>query len=195
MRAAKAVIGLCCACNAPGNHTAASDPGSGSKGLRKGSVVTSSSGAPVRQHGLSEGQRVPDVELTLQDGRHVGLKDFRGKKVVLFFYPMDDTPGCRAEAQGFRDYHQQFLNENSLVLGVSLQGAESHQAFIAKERLPFDLVVDNEAHVSRAFGVPIHGQATARQTYLIGENGMVEEVWRQVSPREHAQAVLSAIRH
>ncbi len=194
MRAAKAVIGLCCACNAPGNHSAASDPGKSSN-TRRGSVVAASSGVPTRHHGLNEGQRPPALELTLQDGSRLDLESLQGKKVVLFFYPMDDTPGCRAEARGFRDHHQDFLDSNSVVMGVSLQGAESHREFIEKEKLPFDLVVDNDAAVSRAFGVPIHGQATARQTYLLNEDGSVEAVWRQVSPKEHAKEVLDAIRN
>ncbi len=189
------MIGLCCACNAPGNHAAASDPGVGAKRLQKGSLVATSSGEPTRHRGLGEGQKAPPVSLTLQDGRRVELEHLLGQKVVLFFYPMDDTPGCRAEAHGFRDNYQQFVDSNTVVMGVSLQGPESHKAFIAKERLPFDLVVDNEAAVSRAFGVPIHGQATARQTYLIDEDGAITEVWRRVSPKEHALEVLNAIRN
>jgi thioredoxin-dependent peroxiredoxin len=142
---------------------------------------------------LSPGTPAPDVALTLHYGKQLRLSELRGKRVVLFFYPMDDTPGCRAEAQGFRDHFDQFQDRDAVILGVSLQGAESHKAFIEKERLPYDLVVDDRALVSEAFGVPVHGHVTARQTFLVNENGAISHVWRKVAPRTHATQVLAAL--
>lgn len=196
MRLPTAMVGMCLACNSP--RTGAIDPGP--KGdlvtPRLNTVLADRSLAPdADELQLAPGQAAPDVTLTLHNGKTLQLSELRGKNVVLFFYPMDDTPGCRAEARGFRDHYDQFLSKNSVVLGVSLQGAESHRAFIDKEKLPFDLVVDNRASVSKAFGVPIHGSVTARQTFLLDSDGKISKIWREVSPHEHARRVLSNLPH
>lgn len=185
------MVGVCLACNSP--RTAATDlgPKGGAPTPGRTTVLADPNATlPHHEPELTPGEDAPDVALTLQDGKTVQLRELRGKNVVMFFYPMDDTPGCRAEARGFRDHYAEFLARNSVVYGVSLQGPESHQAFIDKEKLQFDLVVDNQANVSRAFGVPIHGQVTARQTFLLDADGKVTHVWRQVSPHEHARQVL-----
>jgi peroxiredoxin Q/BCP len=187
---------MCFACNSTGTQTAATEPANGSEPSEDPGQIHADpdesrlyGGQPKLQRGMT----APDVDMMLQNGKRLKLSELRPKRVVLFFYPMDDTPGCRAEAQGFRDHFAEFKERDSVVLGVSLQGPESHRKFIEKERLPFDLVVDDKAEMSEAFGVPIRGQATARQTFLIDGNGAVAEVWRQVAPREHAAEVLASL--
>lgn len=142
---------------------------------------------------LQPGTSAPAIPLPLQDGREINFVDLRGKHVVLYFYPMDNTPGCRVEAQGFRDAKPQLDSADAIVLGVSRQKAASHQSFIDKEGLNFDLVVDAKGDVARAFGVGTLGPLTARRTFLIGPDGAIRRVWSSVTPAKHAAEVLEAI--
>lgn len=140
-----------------------------------------------------EGDSVPDVALITQDGKELRFAQLAGKNVVLFFYPKDNTSGCRIEAQGFRDTIEDFNGENTVVLGVSMQGAESHESFIDNEQLPYDLIVDETGAVAKAFGVAINGDTSARDTILVGKDGKIRRVWRGVSPKGHAREVFAAL--
>lgn len=142
---------------------------------------------------LKAGDDAPALTLTLQDGKTVPLKSLLGKQVVVYFYPKDDTPGCTVEAQGIRDQWDAFQAAGIQVFGVSMQDAASHTAFIEKHQLPFDLVVDADHSVAKAFGVPVTGgQFAARHTFLIGQDGKIKRVWREVTPKEHAKELLEA---
>ncbi|MEO7332131.1 MAG: peroxiredoxin [Minicystis sp.] len=141
---------------------------------------------------LKEGDAAPDLELTLQTGKTVKLSSLKGKTVAIYFYPKDDTPGCTVEAQGIRDNWEQLAAANITVIGVSLQDAASHQQFIDKYKLPFDLAVDTTGAVARAFGVPVHGEYASRQTFLIGPDGKIKKVWPDVKPSGHAAEILAA---
>lgn len=142
---------------------------------------------------LKVGDDAPAVSFTLQDGKTVSLASLKGKQVVVYFYPKDDTPGCTVEAQGIRDEWQAFEKAGIEVFGVSLQDAASHSAFIEKHKLPFDLVVDSDQAVPKAFGVPVSGgQYAARHTFLIGADGKIKRIWREVTPKQHAQELLEA---
>lgn len=141
--------------------------------------------------GLTVGEVVPNVALSLQNGKIVNLADLRGRAVVLYFYPKDDTPGCRVEAQGFRDLHSEFVAANTVVYGVSTQDENSHIAFIQKENLPFDLVIDSEGKLAKTFGVRMMGSVTARQTVLIDSEGKLAAKWVDVTPNTHAAEVLA----
>lgn len=208
MRIPTAFLGMCLACNSSGSKTPGADPSTApqrsggrapaeleGEGVERAELAKEGDrlATEARESEPHLGKPAPDVSLLLQDGRRLKLSELLGRNVVLFFYPMDDTPGCRAEAQGFRDRYEQFKQANTAIFGVSLQGKESHQAFIDKEQLPFDLVVDTDAKVSEAFGVPVHGQVTARQTFLIDEKGLVAKVWRSVSPSQHPAEVLNQV--
>lgn len=153
---------------------------------------SSAPAAPAAVKALAEGDAAPDVALPLQSGKTVRLADFKGKPVAVYFYPADATPGCTIEAQGIRDTWEDLQKEGVVVLGVSSQGADSHKAFIEKEKLPYDLVIDDKGAVASAFGVPMNGGYHARQTYLVGKDGKIKKVWPKVTPTGHAQEILAA---
>jgi peroxiredoxin Q/BCP len=126
-----------------------------------------------------------------QHGKQVSLASHRGRHVLLYFYPKDDTPGCTAEACGFRDHRAEI---DAVVYGVSLDDAVSHQAFIAKYKLPFNLLVDRDKRLAHAYGVLPEGSAyTARSSFLIGPDGLIKQVWPKVKPEEHWAEVKEAI--
>jgi thioredoxin-dependent peroxiredoxin len=151
----------------------------------------SAAAAAVSDKDLVAGDMAPDVELPLQDGSKVKLADKKGGIVLVYFYPKDDTPGCTAEAQGLRDNFDELKGLGVTVYGVSTQDADSHQAFIDKYDLPFPLVID-DGTVSKAFQVPSKLGFLARQSFLIGKDGKILKVWRDVDARAHAAEVLAA---
>lgn len=157
-------------------------------------TAASASAAPTSaEKMLKEGDAAPDVEMTLQDGRKVKLSSLKGQLVTVYFYPKDETTGCTIEAQNFRDRFDDLKKAGITVIGVSTQDAASHKAFIEKEKLPFDLAVDEDKALAKAFGVPLRGPGLhARQTFLIGKDGKIKKVWRDVTPKDHADEVLAA---
>lgn len=176
------VIGALVACNNKPKGTEGSAPAS----------VTSSAASGAN---LKEGDPAPDVEMTLQDGRKLKLSSLKGQIAVLYFYPKDQTQGCTIEAQNFRDRFDELKKAGITVIGVSTQDAASHKAFIEKEKLPFDLAVDEDKALAHAFGVPLIGPGLhSRQTFLVGKDGAIKKVWRDVKPKDHADEVLAAAR-
>jgi len=146
---------------------------------------------------ISEGEEAPDFILFADDGRKVSLKDYRGKKVVLYFYPKDGTPGCTREAIEFRDMAEDFEKEGAIILGVSKDKVRSHQKFKRKHDLPFTLLSDPEGKVLDLYGVwkkkSLYGRTfmgTERTTFLIDENGIVSKAYRKVKAKGHAQVCL-----
>jgi peroxiredoxin Q/BCP len=148
---------------------------------------------------IKEGNAAPDFTATNTDGETVRLKDLRGKKVVLYFYPKDDTPGCTKEACSFRDSFAQFRKQGIEVIGVSTDSEASHKKFTAKYKLPFTLLADTDHLIADAYGV--YGEkkfmgrtymGVKRMTFLIDEKGKVRKVFEKVKPEEHAQEVLEA---
>lgn len=148
--------------------------------------------APTAVTTLNVGDPAPTVDMPLQDGTHVKVSDFKGKNVVVYFYPKDQTTGCTIEAQNFRDKFDELTKANITVIGVSAQDAASHKAFIDKEKLPFNLAVDTDGSIAKAFGVPTNNGFHSRQTILIGKDGKVKKIWPNVSPKDHASDVLQA---
>ena len=148
---------------------------------------------------LREGDTAPDFETRDERGNPVKLSDLRGQKVVLYFYPKDDTPGCTKEACSFRDNHQSYEDAGIKVLGVSLDTGESHQAFISKYNLPFTLLSDTDHSLSDAYGV--YGEQSwgdkkymgvARKTFLIDEEGKIKKIFDKVNVEAHADEVMQA---
>lgn len=155
---------------------------------------TNAAPAPAPTAPLAVGDAAPDATLLLHDGTTVTLASLRGSRVLVYFYPKDDTPGCTVEAQGLRDRHADLAAAGIKVFGVSVQGADSHKAFIDKHALPFPLVADTDAKVATAFRVPLIGPGlTKRQSFLIGKDGRLEAVWLDVDPSTHAADVLAAL--
>lgn len=129
---------------------------------------------------------------TAQDhrGEQVSLSDFRGRRVILYFYPKDDTPGCTTEACALRDSHDAFEEHGVAVLGVSADDVDSHAAFREKYDLPFTLLADPGKEIISAYGVEGGRGHAERATFLIDEEGVVERVYRDVDPANHAEQLL-----
>lgn len=150
---------------------------------------------------LKEGDWAPAFTAPTNGGGTARLKDFKGKHVVLYFYPKDDTPGCTKEACGFRDAFKDFEKAGAVVLGVSTDSVKKHDQFVDKFKLPFTLLADGDRAIVEAYGVwgkkKFMGReylGTHRVTFLIGPDGRIRKIWSSVKPDEHAAEVLAAIR-
>ena len=146
---------------------------------------------------VNAGQKAPDFTLKADDGRKVSLGDYRGKNVLLYFYPKDGTPGCTKEAVQFRDMIEKFEKDGVVIIGVSKDRVKSHQKFKRKHELPFTLLSDPEGKVLDLYGVwkekSMFGRTflgTERTTFLIDESGIVKKVYRKVKVKGHAQVCL-----
>ena len=149
---------------------------------------------------LKEGDRAPAFEADASDGSRVSLGDFKGRSVILYFYPRDDTPGCTKEACAFRDDFAAFRKAGAVVLGVSTDSIKSHEKFVKKYKLPFLLLADEDKKIVNAYGV--YGKKSFlgriflgihRVTFLIGPDGRIKRIWPRVKPAEHAAEVLAAL--
>ena len=141
---------------------------------------------------LSVGTNAPAFTTVDDEGNSVSLSDFKGKTVVLYFYPKDDTPGCTKQAQSFRDNFSEYQNKDVVVLGVSQDDRESHQKFKEKYNLPFKLLVDSDGALTKAYDVDGGGYAK-RVTYIIDGNGEISKVDSNINTSTHATDVLSSI--
>ena len=145
---------------------------------------------------VSEGDRAPDFSLSSQDGSQVSLQQYRGKWVVLYFYPKDFTQGCTIEAHSFQKDEAQYKSKNTIVLGVSLDSSDSHKQFCAKEGLNFKLLADESAQVATRYGSVMEYQGkqyAARNTFVVDPSGIVRKIYRDVNPSGHSKEVLSAL--
>jgi len=148
---------------------------------------------------LKEGDKAPDFTSTDQDGNTVSLKDLKGQRVALYFYPKDDTPGCTKEACSFRDADDVYSKKGIKVFGVSTDNEKSHQKFISKFQLPFDLLADTDKNIVEAYGVwgekSMYGKkymGTMRKTFLIDGDGKIVKIFDKVDVANHADEVLEA---
>jgi len=148
---------------------------------------------------LKPGDKAPEILGINQDGKELKLSDFSGKKIVLYFYPKDNTPGCTAQACSLRDNYDTLRKAGFEVIGVSADSTKSHQGFISKQHLPFNLIADTETVLSRVFGTwgekSMYGRkymGMFRTTYIIDENGIIEKVIepKEVNTKNHAEQIL-----
>ena len=146
---------------------------------------------------LEKGTSAPDFKLDDQDGNPVSLSDFKGKKILLWFYPKASTPGCTIEGQEFRDEFQKFQEKNTVILGMSADSVKSQKNFCEKQNFPFSLISDPEKATIRkyeAIGLKkMYGreyEGIFRISYLIDENGYIQKTYGKVKPKEHAKEVL-----
>lgn len=149
---------------------------------------------------LQVGEMAPDFELLSDAGEPVRLSQLRGKKVILYFYPKDDTSGCTTQACGFRDAHPTIEEKHAVVLGVSPDGVKSHQKFKTKHSLPFTLLVDDQHIVAEAYGVwvekSMYGKkymGVERSHFVIDEEGRLAEVARKVKPEDSVRSAIAAL--
>ncbi|MBB6500538.1 thioredoxin-dependent thiol peroxidase [Pedobacter cryoconitis] len=149
---------------------------------------------------LKEGQKAPEFTAADQDGNTISLNQFQGKKVVLYFYPKDDTPGCTAEACDFRDNYQGLKAQGIVVLGVSVDDEKSHQKFATKHNLPFTLLADTDKKIVEAYGVwgekNMYGKkymGTNRTTFVIDENGLIAHIIKKVDTKNSTSQILELL--
>lgn len=146
------------------------------------------------------GQPVPDFALPATGGKTLALADFKGKKLLLYFYPKDNTPGCTQEGQAFAEHIESFQRLNTVILGVSRDSLSLHEGFKSKQNFPFDLLSDQDETLCQVFDVikmkNMYGKQVRgieRSTFLIDENGVLIQEWRKVKVKEHVQAVLQVL--
>lgn len=149
---------------------------------------------------ITIGRKVPDFSLPTTGGRQVALKSLKGRDVVLYFYPKDDTPGCTLEGKDFRDLHARFMRKGAVILGVSRDSLGSHERFCDKYALTFDLLSDADEELCKLFDVikmkNMYGKKVRgieRSTFLIGGDGVLRREWRKVKVDGHAAEVLAAL--
>lgn len=149
---------------------------------------------------LKVGELAPNFKLFNQSNEEVSLSDFKGKKVVLYFYPKDNTSGCTKQALGFKELFQEYLDNNYVIIGISKDSVKSHQKFIEKYQLPFILLSDPELEVlklyqvwgeKKMYGKPYMG--VLRTTYVIDENGFISNIYEKVKPEENAKEILCSL--
>jgi len=143
------------------------------------------------------GSKAPDFDVNDQDGNNVKLSDFLGKKVILYFYPKDQTPGCTAQSCNLRDHYQDLTDAGYVVLGISSDSEKSHQRFIEKQNLPFTLLADVDKKVHNLYGTwvekKLYGRTymgTARTTFIINEEGVIADIIAKVKTKDHTAQIL-----
>lgn len=151
---------------------------------------------------LNEGDLAPAIEAVDQNGEIITLEEYRGRKVILYFYPKDNTPGCTAESCDLRDNYSQFLEQGFEIIGVSADSEKSHQKFISKFNLPFRLISDVDKKVLKDYGAwgekKLYGKSfmgIQRKTFIISEDGTVEKIIEKVKTKEHSKQIFTELSH
>lgn len=140
---------------------------------------------------LQEGDKAPSFVGTTQDGSTLRLEDFKGKKIVLYFYPKDNTPGCTKQACNLRDHHTDLLKKGYVVIGVSNDSVSSHQRFSQKYQLPFPLIADSDQQITQMYGISRILWFPRRTTFLIDEQGYIKKIISRVKTSDHTAQILS----
>ena len=150
---------------------------------------------------LSIGDKIPDLTLPANGGREVSFRDYKGKKLIVYFYPKDNTPGCTQEGQDFRDLYKQFQKAGADIVGISKDSVKSHDNFVAKFEFPFTLLADTEGKACEAFDAIVEKSMYGKKymgidrcTWLFDDKSKLRQVWRGVKVKGHAAAVLDAVK-
>ncbi len=180
-----ALAGVTSACSKPSS-------GNGDKPSSSTSTTVAASPSPSQASlaKLQPGDAPPAFTATASNGTKVDLAAWKGKNVVVYFYPKDDTPGCTKEAQSFRDASAKLQESDIVVVGVSEQNDESHKAFADKYELTFALVADTDGSIAQKFGVPVNNGYASRMSFLIGKDGKIKKVYPKVDPSAHTEEIL-----
>jgi peroxiredoxin Q/BCP len=151
---------------------------------------------------LKEGDPAPAIDAVDQEGKRITLEEYKGRKVVLYFYPKDNTPGCTAEACDLRDHYSQFIKKGFEVIGVSADSGNSHQKFISKFELPFRLISDVDKKVLKDYGAwgekKLYGKSflgIRRKTFIIDQNGTIEKIIEKVNTKAHSEQIFDQLSH
>lgn len=156
-------------------------------------TVTTATAAPAGGE-LAVGQPAPPFKAKAHDGQDIDLAALKGKQVVLYFYPKDETPGCTKEACAFRDAWNDLAKTGVVLVGVSTDSLESHKQFAEHHKLPFHLISDESGAIAKAYGVPNNGGFLGRQTFVIGADGNVKKIYRSVDVTKHASEILADVK-
>lgn len=178
-----ALLGLNVACSKEEKATEAASPPS--------TTSEAPTASPPAEKILKAGAEAPAFSAVAHSGEKIALKELRGKKVVLYFYPKDNTPGCTVEAQAFRDNHETYVSRDVVVIGVSTQDNDSHRQFAEEHGLKFALIADEDRSIAKSYGVGSMLGMSKRVTFLIGPDGKIAKVYEDVTPKEHAAQLLS----
>lgn len=150
---------------------------------------------------MNLGQSVPDFEFTATNHLNGHLSDYKGQKIILYFYPKDSTPGCTTEGQDFRDAYPQFQALNTQIFGISRDSLKSHENFKAKQNFPFDLICDHDEQLCQLFDVikmkSMYGKQVRgieRSTFIIDSHGILQHEWRKISVKGHVEEVLTTLK-
>lgn len=143
---------------------------------------------------VTEGKPAPMVKAKAQDGTDIDLAALKGKQVVLYFYPKDETPGCTKEACAFRDAWNELAKTGVVLVGISTDSLESHKQFAEHHKLPFHLISDADGSIAKAYGVPSNAGFLGRQTFVIGSDGNVKKIYRSVDVSKHASEILADVK-
>jgi thioredoxin-dependent peroxiredoxin len=159
----------------------------------KSSTTTAAAATPSSAE-VAEGKPAPQVKARAHDGTEIDLAALKGKPVVLYFYPKDETAGCTKEACAFRDAWSDLAKTNVVLVGISTDSLDSHKQFAEHHKLPFHLISDTDGSIAKAYGVPNRAGFLGRQTFVIGADGNLKKIYRNVDVSTHAADVLAALK-
>lgn len=157
-------------------------------------AATATATGTANEGELAPGTPAPAIKAKAHDGTDIDLAALKGKQVVLYFYPKDETPGCTKEACAFRDAWDDLAKTGVVLVGVSTDSLESHKKFAEHHKLPFHLISDENGSIAKAYGVPNNGGFLGRQTFVIGADGNVKKVYRSVDVTKHAAEILADVK-
>jgi thioredoxin-dependent peroxiredoxin len=178
---------------APSNTSASATATATASSTGATPATASATGAAPAAEEIAVGKPAPDFTAKSHDGKDLKISALKGKPVVLYFYPRDETPGCTKEACSFRDAWKDLAKTNVVLVGISTDNAESHKAFAKHHELPFHLVSDESGAIAKSYGVPNRGGYLARHTIVIGGDGTVKKIYREVDVSKHAAEVLADV--